>query len=517
MNKKHILLSTILFLTVIGVIAQPTIEWEKSLGGTGQDNAYCIEQAVDGGYIVVGWTDSNDGDVSGNHSNFLDYWIVKLDSTGSLVWQKALGGTGNDYVWSVKQTTDGGYIVAGQTISSNGDVTTNQGSGDVWLVKLTSSGSISWDKSLGGTNYDGATSIEQTTDGGYIMAGWTESTNGNVTGNHGLRDFWVVKLTSTGSISWQKALGGTGYDVAYSIQQTSDGGYIVAGSSSSSNGDVSTNYGGEDYWVVKLTSTGSISWEKSLGGTQWETAFSIQQTSDGGYIVAGQSESNNGHVTGNHGASDYWVVKLTNSGTIDWQKTLGGSSWDRAKSIKETANGNYIVAGVSSSNNGDVTGNNGNSDYWVVQLNNAGNIDWEKSLGGTANDEGRFIVQTSDGGYIVAGGSNSPNNGDVTGNHNGSEDFWVVKLSASTVGINSITNNIDVDIYPNPNQGVVNINLKELNKVSVKVFNFTNQLIYQKENINTPVFQFNINEPPGFYLVEINCKDDTYRYKLIKE
>src|SRR5690606_33017833 len=164
-------------------------------------------------------------------------------------------------------------------------------------------------------------------------------------------------------------------DAANSIQQTADGGYIAAGSSSSNDGDVTGNNGDDDFWILKLNTTGNIEWQKSMGGSANDRPYSIQQTEDGGYIVAGSSSSNNGDVSGNHGNTDYWVVKLNTVGEITWQKSLGGSSLDIARSIRQTADGGYIVAGNSRSLDGDVTGNNGEFDYWVVKLNSSGTIE----------------------------------------------------------------------------------------------------------------------------------------------
>ncbi len=438
-------------LTVLGVVlllvtvssAAPSIEWQKSLGGTSSDDAYSIQQTSDGGYIVAGISHSNDGDVTGNHGG-LDYWVIKLDANGNIIWQKCLGGTTQDEAYSIQQTSDGGYIVAGRSKSTDGDVTGNHGGLDYWVIKLDANGNIIWQKCLGGTEDDFVNSIQQTSDGGYIVAGFSESNDGDVTGNHKkyenyyfyYYDYWVVKLDANGNIIWQKSLGGTHYDYAQSIQQTSDGGYIVAGKSLSNDGDVTGNHGGwayddywvGDYWVVKLDTSGDIIWQKCLGGTEDEWAYSIQQTSDGGYIVAGCSLSTDGDVTGNHGGLDYWVIKLDANGNIIWQKSLGGTSWDTAYSIQQTSDGGYIVAGGSHSTDGDVTGNHGGSDYWVIKLDANGNIIWQKSLGGTTSDYAESIQQTSDGGYIVAGYSGSTD-GDVTGNHGG-RDYWIVKLSS---------------------------------------------------------------------------------------
>ena len=438
-DMKRLLLLSVIVITSFSFGQAPVIEWQKSLGGTGYDASQSIQQTTDGGYIVAGFSESIDGDVTGNNGDF-DYWIVKLDPSGNITWQKSLGGSGNDEARSIQQTTDGGYIVAGYSDSNDGDVTGNHGASDYWIVKLDPSGNITWQKSLGGSNYDEAHSIQQTTDGGYILAGFSAyPSDGDVTGTHGQIDYWIVKLDSIGNITWQKSLGGSLLDEAHSIQQTTDGGFIVAGWSTSNNGDVIGNHGGYDHWVVKLDVNGNIAWQKSLGGSEDDgghaggfiglDATSIQQTTDGGYILAAESNSNDGDVTGNHGGIDNWIVKLDVNGNITWQKSLGGMGGDITSSIQQTTDGGYIVAGWSLSIDAwaDVTGNHGNSDYWIVKLDVNGNITWQKSLGGTGWDSALSIQQTTDGDYIVAGMATS-NNGDVTGNH-GVFDYWIVKLS----------------------------------------------------------------------------------------
>jgi hypothetical protein len=402
------------------------IQWQKCLGGSASEFAISIQQTTDGGYITAGTTGSTDGDVSGNNG-IADAWVVKLDSSGNIQWQKCLGGSGYDSANSIQQTTDGGYIITGMTESTDGDVSGNNGSIDAWVVKLDSSGNIQWQKCLGGSGDDTADSIQQTTDGGYIVAGATMSTDGDVSGNNGSADAWVVKLDSSGNIQWQKCLGGSDDDQANSIQQTTDGGYIVAGATMSTDGDVSGNNGSADFWVVKLDSSGNIQWQKCLGGSDMDSAYSILQSTDGGCIVAGRTRSTDGDVSGNNGSSDAWVMKLDSSGNIQWQKCLGGSDVDSASSIQQTTDGGYILAGVTESNDGDVSGNNGLSDFWVVELDSSGNIQWQKCLGGSDEDYAGSIQQTTDGGYIVTGRTRSTD-GDVSGNH-GSYDVWVVKLA----------------------------------------------------------------------------------------
>ena len=396
------------------------IQWQKSLGGSGHDYAQSIQLTTDGGYIVAGYTASNDGDVSGYYGQG-DFWIVKLDGSGNIQWQKTLGGSERDRAESIQQTTDGGYIVAGSSRSNDGDVSGIHGNQDFWIVKLDAIGSIQWQRTLGGSASDFALSIQQTADGDYIVAGHTWSYDGDVSGNHG-EDFWIVKLDAFGSIQWLKTLGGIESEQPKSIQLTTDGGYILAGGTHSNDGDVSGNHGEglpltPDYWIVKLDGSGNIQWKKTLGGSRAEYAKSIQPTTDGGYIVAGYSQSNDGDVLGNHGEGDFWIVKLDVSGNIQWQKSLGGSDRDGAESIQQTTDGGYIVAGYTESNDGDVLGNHyhGQEDYWIVKLDGSGTIQWQKSFGGSENEGAESIQQTADGGYIVAGSARS-NNGDILGN-----------------------------------------------------------------------------------------------------
>ena len=415
----------------------PDIEWQKCLGGSNYDDAYSIQLTSDSGYIVIGTSFSSDGDVTDNHG-YGDYWVVKLDQMGSIQWQKCYGGTGWEEGFSIDETMDGGFIFTGHSGSIDGDITFNHGFTDCWVVKINSSGLIESQKNYGGTSTEYARSIQQTDDGGYIFAGFSYSDDGDVSGHHGAggtTDWWVVKLNEEGGILWERSLGGSQDDVANSVRQTSDGGFIVAGHSNSGDGDVTGFHGNWDYWIVKLNSEGITEWQKALGGSNIDEAQSIIETNDGGFIATGFTYSNDGDVTGHHGDfyGDYWVVKLDDDGDIMWQKSLGGSGGDLSSSIHQNIDSSYIVTGVSSTNNdGDVTGHHGLSgygDYWVVLLDTTGNIKWQKSLGGDNTDYASSITQTLDSGYVIAGYAGSTD-GDVTGHHGLSlnSDYWIVKL-----------------------------------------------------------------------------------------
>jgi hypothetical protein len=353
-------------------------------------------------------------------------------------WQKCFSGGAN----SIRQTEDGGFIVAGSASSIAEDFTGNRGLDNFWILKLDDIGSVQWQKFFGGSNNDIANDIQETFDGGYIVAGLTASNDGDVSGyKGGYNDFWVVKLSSSGIIQWQKCLGGTGDDQANSIQQTSDSGYVVAGSTRSVDGDVSGNHENNcDYWIVKLDVKGAFQWQKCLGGSDIDVATSIRQSSEGGYIVAGYAESTDGDVSGHHAPKsfpDYWIVKLSSAGTIQWQKCLGGGSIDRAYDVRQTRDGGYIVAGETYSDDGDVSGYHGQEDYWIVKLDTVGVIQWQKCFGGSNFDIATCIQETFDGGYVVAGYSDS-HDGDVSGLHRNYEyskfpviypDLWIIKLN----------------------------------------------------------------------------------------
>lgn len=481
------------------IYSQPTIQWQKSLGGSSFDEATPILPTGDGGYILAGYNTSDDGDVSGNHGD-RDFWIVKLDAYGALQWEKSLGGSGDDVALSIQPTSDNGYIVAGRSNSNDGDVSGNHGSLDIWVVKIDSAGAIQWQKSYGGSGADYAYFIQTTGDGGYVVAGRTSSNDGDVSGNQGGFDGWLLKLDSAGAIQWQKSLGGSADDVAYAIQPPGDGGYIAAGVTVSNDGDVSGNHGGEDCWVVKLDEAGAIQWQKPLGGSADDGFFDIRPTGDGGYIAAGYAGSNDGDVSGNHGTYDCWVVKLDSAGAMLWQKPLGGSAEEAFRIIIPTSDGGYLAPGYSRSADGELTGNQGSHDWWLVKLDNAGAIHWQKSLGGSNSEIAKSVLPTSDGGYIAAGYSAS-NDGDVTGNHGGN-DVWVVKLNP-IVGINEQQKVPEWQVFPNPTTGFIEIQTDENDPATiVTITDALGKIPLERHTPNT--WRINMSLlPDGVYMIAI--------------
>ena len=376
-----------LFLWAVLVWGLPCeANWSSTYGGTASDILRYIQQTTDGGYIAAGYTES-----FGAGSN--DAWLLKLDGSGNVTWQKTYGGTAYDYATSSQQTTDGGYIVSGGTESFG------SGSNDIWLLKLDGSGNVAWQKTYGGTALDVFYQAQQTTDGGYIAAGYTTSFGS------GSNDIWLLKLDGSGNVTWQKTYGGTASDYATSVQQTADGGYIVAG------GTRSFGAGDNDIWLLKLDGSGNVTWEKTYGGTEYDIATSVRQTTDGGYIVGG------GTISFAAGVEYAWLLKLDGSGNVTWEKTYSWTANSYASSVQQTTDGGYIVAGFTESFDAS------NNDAWLLKLDGGGNITWQKTYGDAGYEYVQSVRQTTDGGYIAAVDTDSFGAGN--------RDAWLLKLDGS--------------------------------------------------------------------------------------
>jgi gliding motility-associated-like protein len=435
---RTVLLSLLILFTSLSALVQgqePAVEWQKCYGGGEGDYGKSITPTSDGGYIMAGYAESIEGDITASKGT-IDYWIVKINSSGNIQWQKNFGGRSWDMASAIHETSDGGYIVGGNAASMDGDLTGRTSANmDFWVLKLSSTGMIEWQKNYGGSLSEYLYDLKITNDG-YVLAGFSESTNGDLTKNNGLRDFWVVKISKTGVLQWQKTYGGSLEDEAREVEVTSDGGYIVTGHTESNDGDVSGNHGRWDTWVLKLDGNGMIQWKKCLGGSLFEEGNAVKQTADGGYLITGMAGSNDGDVSGNHatGFLDFWVVKLNSSGSIEWQKCYGGGFNDVAYTLDATSDGGFLIAGSSESANGDVTCNRGQTDYWVIKINSSGVLQWQKSLGASSFEEIHSVRQTPDGGTILAGHTAHSGSTTVPGYHpnlhDTGGDYWLVKLTA---------------------------------------------------------------------------------------
>lgn len=494
----------------------PAIQWQKSLGGTYADDGYCAKQTRDGGYVVVGHTESFNGDCSSDgpwaDTNSIEkMWIVKLTSTGSVQWQRQLQSTytpnaqllfPNDIAYSVMQTKDGGYIVAG------GGGTTDPHA--VTILKLDSLGNRIKFLSIGCDDGTSAYDIKETFDGGYIIAADLSSAAfddscgvaphvpafGPTDGS----DWWVLKLNSDLSQQWQKTFGGTGdngEDWLYAVQQTADSGFIFAGQAGSWNFDVpignSGDQGYSDAWLMKLDAAGNLSWTKTYGGTWYDGAESIEQTNDGGYIVGGYTQSTDGDLASQGGKIGSWVFKIDPIGNIQWQKVIDNSIPYNSGFAVQTTDGGYAVA----CNLFDAT--LGDSNYGLTKLNATGGVLWSKAYGGNYEEYTQSIQQTTDGGFILAGSSNSAD-GDVTGHHGAANDYtdiWLVKLAPANTGVNSIATQKIIKVFPNPT--TTQINFSE--NANVQLFDLVGKKIAAARNVN----HLDISaQPAGVYLLKFS-------------
>ena len=498
MNMKKIFLTLTSLVSFTLFSQAPTIQWAKCFGGSNYESANSIVQTVDGGYIFAGHSRSTNGDVSANYGNN-DYWIVKIDNTGEIEWEKNYGGTSDDQAKSIIQTNDGGYIVAGVSSSVNGDITNFRGDLDYWIVKLDAEGTIEWQRKYGGDDKETAYSITQTNEGGYIVAGRTYSydgtimpVNGDITNFNGGTDGWIVKLSAIGTIEWERCLGSNELDNFFSVKQTPDGGYIATGD---------LFFGG--IWLVKLNSVGSIEWQSTYEDTG--TAFNVELTSDGGYILVGDAMTQMFGTTGNN----FCVIKVNNLGETQWRQDYGGAGFfDTARDIKQTPDGGYIVTGVTNSNySGNIGYNNGGQDAWVLKISANGTIQWNRCHGGSQTDGFYEVKITNDNGYIFAGYTQS-NNGNVSGNKGGT-DVWIVKLNPDVLSISENEMN-NFHFYPNPAKDFIQFTTAV---ESIEIVDYAGRIIVKKEINNNELDVSNLNK--GMYIIKANSNGVESISKLI--
>ncbi|OFY36264.1 MAG: hypothetical protein A2W91_05615 [Bacteroidetes bacterium GWF2_38_335] len=465
------------------MFSQVNIDWQKSYGGTWDEYSKGVEVLSDGSYIIGCVSSSSDGDVLYPYEPD-DFWVIKMDEFGEIVWQKCYGGSSADRLNDIKKTNDNGFILAGLSFSSDIDVSANYGVYDGWIVKIDSLGNIEWEKNYGGSGMDEIRSINLTNDGGYIACGYTNSTDGDVSYTNGYSDAWVIKIDSVGNLISSKVFGGPSADgdIANCILQTKDNGYIFIGNSSSEGGDVTSNNGELDLWIVKLTAIGIIDWQVSLGGSTTELGKSICEGVEDGFYVAGITYSDDFDVSNSHGSEDGWIINISATGDTVWTKTYGGSGDDEISSIKRLSNGQIITAG------------NSQGDCWMQRLDVEGNILWEDYYGGS---EGEWMndVEEIETGYIVTGASRSIDL-DCSEN-NGGCDAWTIKLGDPiiTVPENFRLNNIN--FYPNPASKIIYFNTEK--EVSIKLTDLTGKQISFVNSNKLDVSNFE----PGIYIIAV--------------
>lgn len=411
------------------------VEWIKNYGGTGSETAQAIITTNDGGYAVLGYTNSTDGDIPGKAMAVNDYWLIKLDADGNIQWNSTYGGSKDDRGQSVVQTRDGGFAVVGYAMSSDGDGSINEGFHDNWILKLNSAGDLEWEKSFGFSGHDHSYDLLQTEDGGFFFVGFLDvvssggagsTVKGNSLTRHGVGEFWGTRIDAEGNLVWRRYFGGTNNDRAHSVVRANDGGFIMAGFSESGDSDISLAKGSYDFWVVKVDAKGELVWEKSFGGTGIEVAYDIARTNDGAYVITGHTFSNDTDISDNHGESDAWLIKINDDGELLWEQTYGGAGFDTAQSVSLTADGGFLISGNSKSTDLATAMNAGENDIWVVKTDLHGALEWQAIFGGSEIDLAYDAIEDSNGRILVAGSSPSL---DFPGIQNkGQADLIVLRL-----------------------------------------------------------------------------------------
>ena len=406
----------------------------STLGGTKNESGQSVVATIDGGFAVLGHSQSMDGDLLNKSNISYDFWLIKYNFNGEQEWQKVYGGSSDDRGYDIILSNDNNMVIFGSSKSADGDVSSNAGSNDFWIAKISNSGAIIWEKSLGYTGSDNGYSVIQTIDNGYLLLGVLDVTASDGEGNnrissyrHAGGDYWAVKLDANGILEWSRYFGGNFTDTSYAACQTQGGDYIIIGSSDSNDIDISNNKGTYDFWIIKLSSEGNLIWEKSFGGSEIDEALDITSTADGNFIVCGNTRSNNIDVSSNNGAADIWILKITPNGEILWEKTYGGNSFEAAKSVHQTTDNGFVIAGNSRSDNNDLTKNNGQNDGWIFKINQDGILQWQTSIGGSNIDLLMDSTQLQDG-SIVAVGNTSSSDLDISENK-GFTDLLLIRLN----------------------------------------------------------------------------------------
>jgi hypothetical protein len=412
----------------------------KTFGGTQEDDALSVVETLDGNIAVLGFTQSNDGDVIGKLTTDSDYWLLKLDLNFNIIWQKTFGGTSDDRGQDIVATNDNGFLITGYSRSSDGDVGENFGFHDFWAMKLNSSGEVLWEQSFGFSGNDRSFSAIQTVDGGYFISGFLDVSASGGEGNdngtsgkfksgstrHGVGEFWGVKLNPEGEIEWRRYYGGSNNDRSYDAIQANDGNIIMAGSSESEDFDVTNPQGSYDFWAVKVNPEGDMIWQKNFGGSSIDIGYSITTTLDNQYLFAGDARSNDGDVKDFKGNTDFWLVKFNENGNMTWQSTYGGSDFESARSVLQLNSGDILIAGSTRSSDGQVSENRGQNDIWIALTEESGVFKKGLGIGGEKIDLANDALQLQNGEVIVVGSSESSDN-DIIENK-GDKDILIIKL-----------------------------------------------------------------------------------------
>jgi hypothetical protein len=517
---KHILYFTFLFFCHHFFAQNINLNQQYSFGGSGYDQLLKTIRLSNGNYILAGVSSSP---ISGTKTEagygLVDWWIVCLDANYNELWQKAMGGTLDDYMSGVKELNNGDILIYGFSSSQNNGnkQSVNYGSNDYWLVRMTNSGAVLWDKTYGGSDVDNASNLLELSSGNIIVSG---SSNSPVSGNktvpsYGFTDVWVLKLDPDGNILTQAVYGGSNYDSDYSmLQYGNDGLFLAANSISGVSGNKTIpNLGGDDAWIIKIDTSLNIINQYVVGGNSVDYPASFIQLNNGNFLLTFTSSSTAGGMKteNGYGSNDVWLVELDTDFNVVRDKTIGGNVDEYIYNTYQLDNGNILlpINSGSASNSLKSENNMGASDSWLVVLDENWNIIYENTIGSSGADGMNEMIQKSNGDVVFFGNSNGGINNDKTCNTNGQLDFWVVAADTDL----SIESNALVDqvLYPNPTQSSVYFKNSQLDGQSYRVLDISGKVVSEgvviKEQIDFSAFQ------SGTYFISINGNN----YKVVKE
>ena len=437
--KKNILIFLLIFLCNCSkkdVFEVPEIDTNvyfiETIGGSKNDAFNAITKTIDGGYITAGYTQSNDGDIISKANISFDFLVSKFSSENILEWQKHFGGSKDDKALDIIQTLGGDFIILGSSESSDLDVSENAGSKDFWLVKLSNKGVLLWEKSFGFSGIDYGTTLLETKEGGFLITGVLDVTASNGQGNakstatkHSGGDYWAIKTDHTGTLEWSRFFGGSFTEVPSGVLETDAHNFIIVGSSDSNDFNISNSKGSYDFWIIKISTEGTLLWEKSFGGSEIDEAKAITRTNDGNFIIVGDTRSADKNVSKNNGAADIWVLKVSSEGNILWEKTIGGANFDAARAIYKTQDNGFLIAGSSRSLDNDFE-NKGQNDALILKIDKNGNLLWQKIFGGSEIDFLYDVVELNNK-WIIAVGESSSEDGDIPENK-GFSDGLIIQI-----------------------------------------------------------------------------------------
>ena len=528
--NNAILILTIFFVFFFYNIASAQSTWVKMYGGSNQDIAASMTMGKDGSLIATGSTYSNDGDFNVLNKGQNDITFLKFDNAGNIIGKKTFGGNSADFGTSITNGVAGEYIIAGNTFSNDGDFLGMQKGGmDGFAMKLDNSGTILWKTVIGGTSSEYVNSVFRIENGGYLITGNTASNNGDFAGlQKGQDDIFIIKLSEDGTIEWRKTYGGVSNETCTSIAKTTDGGFVLTGYTSSNSGDFAgMNKGNEDIFVMKIDANGNKQWAKTYGGSGIDRGASITITLDGNYLLTGLFFSNDGDFPAmNKGDADMFIAKIDGNGTLLWNKGFGGSALDYGNHVTITQNNDYIISGSTKSAE-NIGAIRGKEDIILLKISNNGEVLWSKRYGGNEIDRA-VTVLAGDQSQLMVYGYSASNDADFESQNKGLFDVFLMKLDSNGILTNPSDINhfneyaLNLSVYPNPcsDMSVISFSVETPSRIKVELLNSLGQTleVMSDDFFERGIYQASLNTsniPSGIYSVRMQSASNTVRIPLV--